>query len=149
MINECTVGREGKWKSLILLIPVRLGEEKFNQIYAPCVTAVLSVEQCVGIIGGKPKHSLYFVGYQDDKLIHLDPHYCQETVDVWAADFPLTSFHCRSPRKLHLSKMDPSCCIGFYCKTKNDFLDLIANVQAVSNKNRLVLVIKTIWIFRW
>lgn len=68
----------------------------------------------------------------DDKLIHLDPHYCQETVDVWAADFPLSSFHCRSPRKMHLTKMDPSCCIGFYCATKEDFFCLVETLQTVS-----------------
>lgn len=67
----------------------------------------------------------------DDKLIHLDPHYCQETVDVWAADFPLSSFHCRSPRKMNLSKMDPSCCIGFYCATKQEFLSLVETLQTV------------------
>lgn len=71
---------------------------------------------------------LYFL---DDKLIHLDPHYCQEMVDVWAADFPLSSFHCRSPRKMHLAKMDPSCCIGFYCATKDDFFNLIETLQTV------------------
>lgn len=62
VIDECNDG--GNWRSLILLIPVRLGAEKFNSIYAPCLTALLSLEQCIGIIGGRPKHSLYFVGYQ-------------------------------------------------------------------------------------
>ncbi|XP_019867366.1 cysteine protease ATG4D [Aethina tumida] len=128
VLEECTL-KNDKWKSLILLIPVRLGAEKFNSIYEPCLTTLFSLKQCIGIIGGRPKHSLYFVGYQDDKLIHLDPHYCQEVVDVWAPEFPLTSFHCRSPRKLHISKMDPSCCVGFYCATKEDFLNLIETVQ--------------------
>ncbi|XP_071055196.1 cysteine protease ATG4C [Onthophagus taurus] len=131
ILEECLL-KDGKWKSLILLIPVRLGAEKFNQIYAPCLTALFSLEQCIGVIGGRPKHSLYFIGYQDDKLIHLDPHYCQEMVDVWASDFPLTSFHCRSPRKMHLSKMDPSCCIGFYCSSKNDFIDLKEKLNMLS-----------------
>lgn len=71
----------------------------------------------------------------DDKLIHLDPHYCQEMVDVWAENFPFTTFHCRSPRKMHLSKMDPSCCIGFYCHSKKDFYSLIDNIEPVSRQD--------------
>lgn len=109
------------WKHLILLIPLRLGNEKLNPIYADCLKAMLSLEWCIGIIGGRPKHSLYFVGYQDDKLIHLDPHYCQELVDVNIEHFPVTSFHCRSARKMKISKMDPSCCIGFYIPTRNEY----------------------------
>ena len=47
-----------------------------------CVQSLLSLDHCVGIIGGKPKHSVYFVGFQDDKLVHLDPHYCQSASGV-------------------------------------------------------------------
>lgn len=117
------------WKSLILLVPLRLGTEKLNPIYNDCLKAMLSLDSCIGIIGGRPKHSLFFVGYQEDKLIHLDPHYCQDMIDVNQENFPVSSFHCKSPRKMKLSKMDPSCCIGFFCATKKDFFKFVENVK--------------------
>lgn len=57
-----------KWKSLILFVSVRLGNDKINPFYIPCLKSLLAYEHCIGIIGGRPKHALYFIGWQG-KLI--------------------------------------------------------------------------------
>ena len=55
---------EKKWCALILLVPVRLGGDEVNPIYVNPLRSLFTLESCMGIIGGKPKHSLYYVGFQ-------------------------------------------------------------------------------------
>ncbi|KAK2580820.1 hypothetical protein KPH14_005903 [Odynerus spinipes] len=128
--NLCETPNES-WRSLILLVPLRLGADKLNPTYMPCLTKLLELDFCIGIIGGRPRHSLYFIGYQEDKLIHLDPHYCQETVDMSKDMFSLSTFHCTSPRKMLLSKMDPSCCVGFYIHDTHLFSTFITKIEGI------------------
>lgn len=52
------------WCAVIVLVPVRLGGEEVNGIYIRPLQSLFSMTNCIGIIGGKPKHSLYFVGFQ-------------------------------------------------------------------------------------
>ncbi len=70
-----------EWTPLLLLIPLRLGREKLNLDYGDALKSFLAMDNCVGIIGGRPRHSLYFVGFQEDSLIHMDPHLVKNRQD--------------------------------------------------------------------
>lgn len=75
----------------------------------------------LGIIGGTPKHALYFIGFQGNDVIHLDPHLMQDSVDVSQRDFPTHSYHCVYAKKVPFNSLDRSCALGFYCRTREDF----------------------------
>lgn len=110
-----------QWTPVLLMIPMRLGFERINPCYVDSLKAILASENCVGVLGGRPRHALYFLGFQEDNLIHMDPHLAQDTVDTGREEFPTDSYHCKNPRKMNISNMDPSCCLGIYCGSRESF----------------------------
>lgn len=71
------------WQSsLYLQVPLRLGlGGRMDVQYWPAIRRLLAlVPQCLGMVGGTPTHSLFFVGITPaDKLVYLDPHTTQHT----------------------------------------------------------------------
>ncbi|PSC76415.1 cysteine protease atg4b [Micractinium conductrix] len=62
--GAAAAGGGGARRGLILLVPLVLGLGKLNPRYAPQLEAVLSWPQSIGVVGGRPSSSLYFVGCQ-------------------------------------------------------------------------------------
>uniref|UniRef100_A0A0N4ZJG0 Cysteine protease n=1 Tax=Parastrongyloides trichosuri TaxID=131310 RepID=A0A0N4ZJG0_PARTI len=107
-------------KNILLIVPVRLGIKHVNGFYYEHIASLFSIENCLGIIGGRAKRSLYYVGYYDKSLIYLDPHVMQEYVDLEVSSSQIDSFFCSIPKKIPILQMDPSCAIGFIIKNKEE-----------------------------
>ena len=76
--------------SVLILVPLRLGLNELDVIYEPYLKEALKLPQTVGIIGGSPRHAVYMLGFQDDSFIDLDPHFSQNTVNVFDEGFDLS-----------------------------------------------------------
>ena len=122
--------RNSKEKGLLVLIPLRLGVDKLNPIYYDALKTCFENKYTVGIAGGRPNSSLFFMGYQGDYLLYLDPHHlrpCLALKDSFKIH-EFSSFHTNHVRFLHLESMDPSLVIGFLIKDESTFLDFSTNV---------------------
>ncbi|CAL8092334.1 unnamed protein product [Calicophoron daubneyi] len=124
--------------AVILLIPLMFGASKhINSVYIPTVCKLLEDPFCLGIIGGRPRHSIYVAGYQDTDVIYFDPHFVQAAVDVQAGDFDTSSWHCDVPKVMRAAGLDPSCAAGFYCRTRGELSDLLERMpQLLSIDNQ-------------
>ncbi|KAL3086183.1 hypothetical protein niasHS_002009 [Heterodera schachtii] len=74
---------KGQWiRPLLLIVPLRLGLTAINPCYFNAIAEYFKLPQCVGILGGRPRHAVYFYGNAGKKLLYLDPHICQEFTDI-------------------------------------------------------------------
>lgn len=120
------------WRSLVIILAVRMGGDSFNSIYETVITGLLRHRLCIGLVGGKAKRAFYFAGYQEDQLLYLDPHVSQDAVPCSTSSPPdVSSYHCDSPRKMPISRLEPSATLGFYCHTRVDLAQLVVDLQKV------------------
>ncbi|CAH1245664.1 ATG4A [Branchiostoma lanceolatum] len=118
------------WQPLMLIIPLRLGLSELNPVYADCLKACFTLRQSLGMIGGKPNHAHYFIGYVGNSLVYLDPHTTQPAVELEGnVPIPDSSFHCSHPSRMNIQDLDPSIALGFFCQDEADFADLCDNLR--------------------
>ncbi|KAI0056521.1 hypothetical protein BV25DRAFT_1572624 [Artomyces pyxidatus] len=77
-------GRSSTWggRAVMVLIGIRLGLDGVNPIYYDTIKALYTFPQSIGIAGGRPSSSYYFVGSQADNLFYLDPHHARPTIPL-------------------------------------------------------------------
>ncbi|MEW5299701.1 MAG: hypothetical protein WDW36_002691 [Sanguina aurantia] len=119
---------------LLLLLPLTLGVDKMNPVYHPQLAAALTFPQSVGIVGGRPGASLYFVGTQDDHLLFLDPHEARPCATL--PDHARTYF-CDTARLMPIAAMDASLALGFLVDGLDDFADLESRLRELSRVHRV------------
>jgi cysteine protease ATG4 len=153
-----------KWEqSLLVLIPLRLGLKTFNTKYSRSLAYILSLPQSVGILGGSPRHALWFYGASSDgsKVFGLDPHTvqrapCRQQINadeviegrnkrrhqVLLTDEYLRSINCPYVSSMDMAKIDPSLALGFYIRDSQDFEEFCNNITNMTHPELFALAIE-------
>lgn len=137
------------FKPLLIIIPLRLGLGEINPIYIDSLKKCLELDASMGIIGGRPNQALYFFGcVGDDQILYLDPHSCQKSGSVGNKETPGEiemdeTFHQRFAGRMAFTSMDPSIAVSFFCKTRQDFDQLVQQLEMKDGKTPIFEVIKS------
>ncbi|KAG0224322.1 Cysteine protease atg4c [Actinomortierella wolfii] len=132
------------WKPVVVLMPVRFGLQKLKEQYGANLKRLFQLPQFLGIAGGRPGRSLYFLGNQGNELFYLDPHIVKPRVSTDEMNtFPVTSFHCTVVRSMEIHEMDPSMLLGFVITSKEDLDDLYTRYnELIDRKYDLVSFVR-------
>ena len=112
-----------------------MGLDSLNANYIDSIKQCFHLKECIGIIGGKPQKSLYFIGYQNNNLFYLDPHTVFPTPNInKSLSKQKCVFHCQEINSLFAKQLDPSMAIAFFIKpTEKDLNEFWKNASSVMN----------------
>eukprot|EP00826_Nyctotherus_ovalis_P015461 TRINITY_DN1439_c0_g1_i1.p1 TRINITY_DN1439_c0_g1~~TRINITY_DN1439_c0_g1_i1.p1 ORF type:complete len:435 (+),score=104.99 TRINITY_DN1439_c0_g1_i1:86-1390(+) len=95
----------------LLFVSLNLGSKAPEQEYLDPLKALFTFPELVGLMGGRKSEALFFVGWQNNSFLFLDPHLVQETAHECEGD---ETYHCGNPRLLEYGRMDVSCTAVLY-----------------------------------
>jgi cysteine protease ATG4 len=131
----------------LIIVPVTLGWQKLNRDYCPALLRTLQLKQTLGFVGGRPCHSLFFVGAQASNLFFLDPHTTQDALDLTEIRTApqrvarhRSTFHCSTPKVMDVRLIDPSLAMGFYCRDARDLAELAESINVLAEAMPMAVV---------
>ncbi|KAF8849615.1 putative cysteine protease atg4 [Acephala macrosclerotiorum] len=128
-----------EFKPTLILVGTRLGLDKITPVYWEALKSALQMPQSIGIAGGRPSSSHYFIGVQGSHFFYLDPHQTRPAlplptnVEAYSQE-DIDSCHTRRLRRIHVKEMDPSMLIAFLIRDEKDWKDWRRAVQEVQGK---------------
>jgi cysteine protease ATG4 len=126
-------------KPTLILLGLRLGLDRITPVYHEALKSSLTYPQSIGIAGGRPSSSHYFIGCQGDLFFYLDPHETRQALPYHSAaqeytEDEISTCHTRRLRGLRISEMDPSMLIGFLIKDESDWDDFKRRLRETKGK---------------
>ncbi|RKF75864.1 putative cysteine protease atg4 [Golovinomyces cichoracearum] len=128
-----------KFKPTLILVGTRLGIEKITPVYWEALGASLRMPQSMGIVGGHPSSSYYFVGVHDSYFFYLDPHQTQpalsfhEDVTNYTQE-EIDSCHTKKLRSIHIGELDPSMLLAFLIRDEKEWRDWSHKIKEEKGK---------------
>lgn len=147
---------------------IQLGIKNIPREYHKTIVDLMRLKQFVGAVGGRPNLAYYFVGVQypltyeqmpadqgseggnyadtaalgaqDVKLVYLDPHIVQNSVENIQKEYlernmkGRAHFHCQEARVVDISYLDPSISFGYLISSYTEYLEFASQIEEINRK---------------
>ena len=117
-------------ETMIIFVGFRLGINRVNPEYHEVIKKIMKFPSFIGMSGGQGDGALYFIGYQGNKLIFLDPHVTQVAIpqieNIWVEHM---SFHYPTPLLLPMSKLNTCFSLGFCVRNKEEYMQFVEDMK--------------------
>ena len=96
--------------------------------------------QALGVAGGKPSSSLYFIGFQDSNAFYLDPHTIKSSLYDLQTIISTLDYHTDTAGYTPIAEIDPSMLIGFYLMDLDDFAAFETEFEGLKKSIQLLVL---------
>eukprot|EP00658_Telonema_sp_P-2_P000624 TRINITY_DN10231_c0_g1_i4.p1 TRINITY_DN10231_c0_g1~~TRINITY_DN10231_c0_g1_i4.p1 ORF type:complete len:249 (+),score=43.30 TRINITY_DN10231_c0_g1_i4:241-987(+) len=112
------------------MVPVMAGAGgTLSDAYRKAVLRCLELPSSLGIVGGKPNKSLYFIGHQEDAVFYLDPH----TVQTAFVSPATINFRSGPKGTASVALIDTSMVMCFYFQDEKAFLSFREEFKPIAD----------------
>jgi hypothetical protein len=109
-------------KNVLVLIPVMLGIDKINESCCQSLLKCFETKFSLGIVGGKPRQSFYFIGKSDNNVFFLDPHVVKPAMLSFDSQQNNKDYD-EVIRYMDVSDLDPCMLVCFLIKSEDEFYE--------------------------
>lgn len=119
-------------KAGFIFVSVRLGIDLIDKEYHDAIKRYFKIYNNLGIIGGKSYSAFYFIGSYEDKLIYLDPHLSQKSIENISSLYE-SGYKTYEPEYIYhldIKNMSPGFSMGFYFRDVKEYKTLKESINA-------------------
>lgn len=127
----------------IIFISVRLGLSSISEEYFPAIKKMFDCKEFLGFVGGKVQSASYFIGYVNDDLLFIDPHYNQISVKDLEVE-GISSYINKTIYKLPLTYLQTALTLGFLFRNMEELIDFLIFCKKISKDETSVFYISGI-----
>ena len=118
----------------LIFVSVRIGLYTISPEYFPSLNELFSCKEYLGFIGGKNFQASYFIGYTDNYVLYIDPHYAQSSVENINNINDIASYNVKDLYELQYKNLQTAMTLGFLFRNLKEFNDLKNFLENYSKK---------------
>ena len=118
----------------LIFVSVRIGLYTISPEYFPSLNELFSCKEYLGFIGGKNFQASYFIGYTDNYVLYIDPHYAQSSVENINNINDIASYNVKDLYELQYKNLQTAMTLGFLFRNLEEFKDLKNFLENYSKK---------------